>query len=109
MKSFQVHFSHKARFNLVYKPFCRLSIHCHEKGVGVVNLNVVGFASLKSKLVSEENVPRVTGEEQPNRFSRRSLKFAVCVIVFVYIPSDIKCTRRNIAIGRVYIPLRKNV
>ena len=38
----------------------------------------------RNKDVSEENA---TGEEQPNKFSRRSLKFAVRVIMLVDIAS----------------------
>ena len=51
--------------------------------------------------VSEENAARATGEEKPNRFSRRSHKFTVRVIMLVYIASYVKCTRRNIAICSV--------
>ena len=40
---------------------------------------------------------------------RRSLKFSVRVIMLVYVASYIKCTRGNIAMGRVYIPRRKIV
>ena len=40
-----------------------------------------------NKDVLEEIAPRVTGEEQSNRFSRRSLKFAVRVIMLVDIAS----------------------
>ena len=35
----------------------------------------------RKKDVSEENVPCATGEEQLNRFSRRSIKFAVRVML----------------------------
>ena len=52
--------------------------------------------------VSEENARRSTGEDQPNRLSRRSPKFPVRVTKLVYIAVYVKCTRRNIAIGRVY-------
>ena len=51
-------------------------------------------SATRNKDVSEKNAPRATGEEQPNRFSRRSLKFAVRVIMLVdiasyYVPDEI--------------------
>ena len=44
---------------------------------------VTPASAKRNKDVSEEIAPRVTGEEQSNRFSRRSLKFPVRVIMLV--------------------------
>ena len=57
---------------------------------------VTPASAKSSKDISQENVPRPTGEEQPNRFARRSLKFTVCVILLVYIASYNKRSRRNV-------------
>ena len=48
---------------------------------------VTPASAKSSKDILQENAPRPTGEEQPNRFARRSPKFTVCVIMLVYIAS----------------------
>ena len=55
----------------------------------------------RNKDVSEENVQRETREEQSNKFSRKSLKFAVSIIMLV----DIHIA---LLLYRVYIPWRRN-
>ena len=57
---------------------------------------VTPASAKSSKDILQENAPRPTGEEQPNRFARRSPKFTVCVIMLVYIASYNKRTRRNV-------------
>ena len=47
-----------------------------------IYLTSIANSAKRKKDVSEENVPCATGEEQPNRFSRRSIKFAVRVMLF---------------------------
>ena len=51
---------------------------------------VTPTSAKSSKDILQENAPRPTGEKQPNRFARRSLKFTVCVIMLGYIASSNK-------------------
>ena len=48
----------------------------------MIYLTSIANSAKRKKDVSEENVPCATGKEQLNRFSRRSIKFAVCVMLF---------------------------